>query len=94
MTETKPQNNMETNTETSEEFAEKFSVADPMVVDSKPVVPMEQTLTAKHNCRHCHGRGFIGTNVETRAKIPCRCLRPANKSTVVQGKPVDSKTGW
>lgn len=30
---------------------------------------------AKPSCKHCYGRGFVGT-VGDGVKIPCRCTRP------------------
>lgn len=61
--------------------------------EKKPVIPMDQTQP-KSNCKHCHGRGYIGTDVKTKQKIKCRCLRRQNKSTKVQGTPVSTKSGW
>ena len=28
----------------------------------------------KPNCKHCHGRGYIGRDAETKAPIPCSCI--------------------
>ena len=30
----------------------------------------------KPNCKHCHGRGYIGRDSKTKAPIPCKCIQP------------------
>lgn len=30
----------------------------------------------KPNCKHCHGRGYIGRNAITKEPIPCKCIFP------------------
>ena len=30
----------------------------------------------KSNCKHCHGRGYIGLRHENGEPIPCRCIFP------------------
>lgn len=53
--------------------------------ETKPVVLVDDTqlddpglkVTPKSSCRHCHGRGYVGTNVHTRKKIICRCVKKA-----------------
>lgn len=39
-----------------------------------PVDPDLQ-VKPKSSCRHCHGRGYIGTDILTRKKVICRCVQ-------------------
>lgn len=34
----------------------------------------------KPNCKHCHGRGYIGLRVGTGEPIPCNCILPKYES--------------
>lgn len=34
----------------------------------------------KPNCKHCHGRGWIGRNAETKEPIACNCVFPKYES--------------
>lgn len=34
----------------------------------------------KPNCKHCHGRGWVGRNAETKEPIPCTCIFPKYES--------------
>ena len=35
----------------------------------------ELQVKPKSSCRHCHGRGYIGTDVKTNKKVICACVR-------------------
>jgi len=37
--------------------------------------PEKHVIVPRSNCHLCHGRGFIGTNLVTKTKHPCTCLR-------------------
>lgn len=46
------------------------------IVDKKQAVKeMAEAVRPKHNCKHCYGTGFIGTNVDTGEKVRCECTR-------------------
>lgn len=30
----------------------------------------------KENCKHCHGRGWIGRKADSGEPIPCKCIFP------------------
>jgi hypothetical protein len=36
----------------------------------------------KPNCYHCYGRGYIGIDVKSGFKVPCRCLKGKHRQTV------------
>lgn len=35
----------------------------------------------KKSCNKCYGRGWIGTEAETKMPIPCKCIYPAKSPT-------------
>lgn len=41
---------------------------------------------AKQNCKHCHGRGYIGLNHETGDPVPCRCIFVKEENNVEVGE--------
>lgn len=41
----------------------------------------------KSNCKHCHGRGWIGRNTITKEPIPCSCIFPKINNPSESGKP-------
>lgn len=49
----------------------------PVVVvdDTKAPVDPELQVKPKSSCRHCYGRGYVGTDFHTKKKIICRCVK-------------------
>lgn len=45
-----------------------------VVEDTKPKLPTELEVKPKSSCKHCLGRGYVGTDTRTRKKIMCRCV--------------------
>jgi hypothetical protein len=58
----------------------------------KPLVPLDDL--PKPNCKKCHGRGYVGTNVLTKEKVVCLCTKRGNKATKIRGTTITAKTGW
>jgi hypothetical protein len=48
-----------------------------VVVDDTPKAPVDPELQVKPkaSCRHCYGRGYIGTDAKTKKKVMCRCVQ-------------------
>jgi hypothetical protein len=55
---------METQTETK-----------PSVVNDELQAPKIEQIKPNRSCRHCLGRGHVGTNTATGKKVLCRCVR-------------------
>ena len=62
-----------------------------IVEGKKPLIELDQHPDPK--CKKCYGRGHVGKDLKTGKMIPCRCVKKANKSTRVQGKPLTSSWG-
>ena len=51
------------------------------IINKKEAVKqMAEAVQPKHNCKHCYGTGFIGTNVDTKEKVRCKCTRRKDKT--------------
>ena len=61
--------------------AEKMLEDDPMEVIKAAAEGIGLVLNdPKPNCKHCHGRGWVGRNAETKEPIPCTCIFPKYES--------------
>lgn len=61
--------------------AEKMLENDPMEVIKAAAEGIGLVLNdPKPNCKHCHGRGYLGRNALTREPIPCKCIFPKYES--------------
>ena len=50
----------------------------PMQVIKGMARNLGQTINdPKPSCKHCHGRGYIGRDSESKAPIPCSCFYPS-----------------
>ena len=77
-----------------------------LVDDTKAPVDPELEVKPKSSCRHCHGRGYVGTDFHTKKKILCRCVqrsfakvekvRNARKAEEMKlkGQEVTASKGW
>lgn len=77
-----------------------------LVDDTKAPVDPELEVKPKSSCRHCYGRGYIGTDTHTKKKILCRCVqksfakaekvRNARKAEEMKLKPsqITKDMGW
>ena len=46
-----------------------------VVVDEELQAPKIEQIKPNRSCRHCLGRGHVGTNTATGKKVLCRCVR-------------------
>jgi len=85
-------------------FMQENAQQQTVVVDGtpKPIDPALQ-VKPKSSCRHCYGRGYVGTNTETGQKIICRCVKRSfaqvnrlqkELDAKLKGQAVDAKAGW
>jgi hypothetical protein len=51
-----------------------LTVVNTGTASGQAVVPTEVAPPPKKNCRHCHGRGYVGKNVNTGEPVPCYCV--------------------
>lgn len=71
-------------------------------MDDTPKKP-EIEVKPKSSCRHCYGRGYVGTDTATKKKIICRCVKrafmKANNEKKIQNAvlapaEIKSNSGW
>ena len=74
-----------------------------VVDDAIPTTTPQPEIKPKRSCRHCYGRGHVGTDTKTGKKILCRCVKKAFlktnqtnqiKDAVLCPEEITTGSGW